>query len=161
MRFFRTKGQTGMGVIEALVAISILTTALVALMGAFLFFLKGSFGTIEKIKAVYALEEGVEVMRFLRDEGWTANIASITSGAPFYLATTTTGWTPTTTNVRIDGMTRVLTLYNVYRDNGDDTIAPQGGGTTLDPGTKRLVVAVGTGAGTTTMVTYIANLYDN
>ncbi|HEY4527342.1 MAG TPA: hypothetical protein VJK53_05885, partial [Candidatus Paceibacterota bacterium] len=62
--------------IEALVASSILSVVLAAGIGAFLLSVRTSLGNTAEVQSAFLAEEGLEALRIMRDNGWTANIAS-------------------------------------------------------------------------------------
>jgi type II secretory pathway pseudopilin PulG len=135
----------GFGLVEILIAAAIVTAATV------------SFGQVAKIslevlraeknamQAAFLVEEGIEGIRALRDAGWDANIAPLsTSGTTYYLATTTGGaWQLTAVEPPfIDGRyQRTITFGSVWRSNSDDQVAPSGTGY-QDPGTRQATTTV-------------------
>ena len=156
--------QKGSGLVEIVVGLAIIFTSIFFLIKTYNYYLK--FALIHKndVQATLLLEEGIEVVKVLRDVSWTNKIATLTPGTSYSLAFTNSVWTSTTTSHGryIDGdFDRTFTLGNVYR-NSSDSIAPSG---TLDPGTKKVVVSVSystlLGTTTKTMSAYITNLFSN
>ena len=110
----------------------------------------------------YLLEEGIEVVKLLRDAGYVNNIAKLSTTTPTYLAWNGTNWATSTSNVFIDGrFERKIAIGEVMRDANQD-ISETG---TLDPSTRLVTVSVAwnaKGATTTkTIQTYITNIFNN
>ena len=108
------------------------------------------------------MEEGLEVVTFLRDKGWANNIAKLSTTTIYYLSWSGTDWATTTTPQYVDGMfLRKISVADVKRD-GSDRIASSG---TYDPNTKQITATVeyyqGHSTTTRVMSTFITNLYSN
>jgi len=149
--------------IEAVVAAAIALIVLTGVIGTFSYLLRASASNKQNVQAAFLEEEGLEAARILRDGGWTANIASHTSGTPFYLVFATSTWAATSTDTFVDGVfERKVTLADVYRDSNKNIVANGG---TLDPAIKLVTVSVSwlsRGATTThTLSTYLANVFNN
>ena len=156
------RASRGFALVEALVAAAILSSVLAFSVGAYLLAAQTAGTNGPGVEATYLADEGVEAMRLLRDSGWSANIATLTSGTPYYLSWNGTTWTTTSANTYIDGVfERSVTLSDVYRDANDD-IAASG---TLDPNAKQVTVTVswlqGSATSTRTLTAYITNLFAN
>ncbi|MBI3632752.1 MAG: hypothetical protein HY226_00515 [Candidatus Vogelbacteria bacterium] len=154
--------KKGAGIIEVIVGLAIVMVGIFALIRTYGYYLK--FGLLHKydVQASLLLEEGVEAVKLLRDTGWSSKISGLTVDSTYRLAFVNSSWTATTTKKYVDGIfDRTFTLSNVYRNSNDD-ISASG---TLDPGTKKLVVAVAyrNGQSTTTksISAYITNLFSN
>jgi hypothetical protein len=149
--------------VEAVITVSIFLVVIIALFGSFSILLRGSLANIDKIQATYLEEEAMEAMRILRDNGWTANIASHTSGSTFYLYFNGTTWVATS-SVEIIGdlFQRSIAISSVNRDSSQNIVASGG---TLDNNTKLVTAQVswvtqGT-TSTSTLSTYITNVFNN
>lgn len=150
--------------VEIILASAMLTLVLLSIELYYKKILDVSVDTTRHIQAGFLLEEGIEVMKLLRDDGWTTNIATLTPGTPYHLRWTGTEWATTTSAQLVENIfTRTVVISDVLRD-GSDNIAEAG---TLDPGTKKVTVSVswsrkgGTATTTETVETYIANLFTN
>ncbi len=148
--------------IEIIVGAAVLSTTLLGISTFFQATLKVSNTTKSAIQGDYLLEEGVEVLKFLRDTNYTNNLKTLATGVDHFLLWTGSVWAITTVNTFIDGQfERKFTIANVNRDGTDD-IAEVG---TLDPDTKLIMVSVAwnaRGATTTRSIsTYITNLSEN
>jgi Tfp pilus assembly protein PilV len=160
MHFFsvRTRGLT---MVEVLIASAIILTAVVVLLGVHSLYLKTALENGQTVQAAYLAEEGVEVMRYLRDASWSQNIAPLSLNTPYGLALSG-AWITNATSTWIGAFYRIVTLSAVERDAASDIVASGG---TLDPNTKLLTVSVSwpqRGATTTkTVATYLTNLHGN
>jgi len=152
----------GLTLVEVLIATSIISAFLLALFGVHNLYLKTALSNGEVIKATGLAEESLEVMRFLRDSSWSANIAPLSLDVDYGLVFDAGVWQVTADNIWIDDtFERTITLSAVYRDSSGDIISSGG---TLDPDTLLLVSNVSwsnRGATTTKSIsTYLTNLSD-
>jgi prepilin-type N-terminal cleavage/methylation domain-containing protein len=155
--------KKGFGLIEVVVAATIITVFFVAILSTYSFFLKTLLGGTQEVQATFLLREGAEVSRILRDSSWSSNIVTATVGTEYYLSWNGSAWALTATPSYVDGLfDRTVTFESVYRDVNDD-IASSG---TVDGDTRLVTVNVAwknsTAATTTkTLQTYLTNLYGN
>lgn len=156
-RSFHTR-QSGITLIEVLIAISIITAMLVAVGLSVTAYVDARAALLDDMKAVYLAEEGYEVLRALRDEDWnTLDTLSLDTTYYFDLATTTlaVGGTPEV----IDGaFTRSFALREVYRDGDDDITASTTTGATVDTEILEVEVTVVGPTGTTSMKSLLSNI---
>ena len=158
------KKSSGVGLIEAIVVISIMSTAFVAIIGAIVFFIRGGLFATEQVQALFLLDESVEAVRFMRDEGYTVNITPLVGAGPTYLTVDGSGWSATSTNNPVLGKyTRTIEISEVYRKVSDDTIVPSTSGDpkALDAGTVRLETTISWGMSSLTNTTYVTDLHEN
>ena len=152
----------GVAMLELVVGLTIITISLSALLNNYKAHVRAALANTQEVKASYLAEETLEVVRFLRDSGWTSNIASLTNGTTYYLYWTGSTWVSTTTAQYVDDLSRSFIVSAVNRDSNDDIVASGG---TLDSGTKKIDVTVAwrpTQATTTkTISTYLTNLFSN
>jgi prepilin-type N-terminal cleavage/methylation domain-containing protein len=154
--------QKGFGLIEIVVSVAIIGAVLY---GFFLFYRQSlvmSQKTTVLVQSNMLLVEGIEVVKFLRDESWSTNIVSLATSTSHYLIFTSGDWEIVSTSTTIDNVfTRWFVLEDVFRDGSDD-IAASG---TFDPNTKKLTMnvaaAIRDATTTESVETYIANLFDN
>ncbi|MBI1975533.1 MAG: hypothetical protein HYS59_00850 [Candidatus Vogelbacteria bacterium] len=150
----------GFGLIEIVVGVGIVSSVVFGIMTAGNILARASKENVRFVQAGFLLEEGMELVRAARDDGWDANIAAQPLGTPRYLAvaggTVTLGATPETV---LGNGERSVTFSSVYRD-GNDSIAETG---TLDSQVRRVTITVGWQAGQTSLsrsaVGYISNLF--
>jgi Tfp pilus assembly protein PilV len=158
--FFRA----GFSLIEIVAGIAMLTIFLVSINAYYRKVLEVSQDTTRHIQSSFLLEEGLEVLRSLRDQSWTTHIASLTPGGTYYLYWDGSAWSATTTEQVVERwFTRSFVLEEVLRD-GSDNIAAAG---VLDPGTRKVVVSVtwvrksGAASSTDVAETYMTDLFSN
>lgn len=141
----------GFTIIEVLVACSIITISMFALMQTAQKGLYLSHQSLKKSQASFLIEEGVEAVKSIRDNNW-ASISGITLNTPYYLFfnTNTKLWVlsnASTTSLPshiptypIDGVfTRTVVINSVGRDVNDDILSSGG---TIDPRTKKINITV-------------------
>jgi len=143
----------GMGLIEVLVGATVVSLILLSVVGVLQLYLVASRNNVERVQASYILEEGVEAIRFLRDEGWSANIDMLSIDTEYGLSFDAVNnvWEATTTQVEVNGFKRVFMLSEVYRKNSDSDIVASSSAfaSTLDINTKKALVTVLWGSGGT------------
>jgi type II secretory pathway pseudopilin PulG len=154
----------GFTLVEVVVAAAMITVSFVAIAMYYKKVLDVSEDTTRHIQSGFLLEEGLEAVKLLRDEGWNANIGSLSTTTNYYLTWSGTFWRTTTVPIKVENIfTRTIKFSDVRRD-GVDSIAAAG---TLDSGTKKVTVAVtwlvrgGSGMATDTAETYVTNLFSN
>ncbi len=105
--------------------------------------------TIHTMEASFLLEEGVEVMRILRDSNFDNVDPAIEGYSNQYLTLVSNTWSlvdaPQTNGI----FTRIINIYPVYRDATTSDIVTSGG--VLDTGTSKITVTVSWSEGTTTL----------
>ncbi|MCR4322755.1 MAG: hypothetical protein NUV61_01565 [Candidatus Azambacteria bacterium] len=154
--------QKGVGMLEIVIAIAIISASFFSVLQISTFTLKVMHERNDKAKALTYAQEGIEAVRNMRDGGWTANIAVLTFGTPYYLTTSGSQWALTGVNPgMLDGkFTRTIILDNVSRDINDDIVVVGG---TDDPKTKKVTATVswGSPAKSVQLVTYITDILKN
>lgn len=161
-RFFSAPARGGFGMIEMIVGAAILSVSILGISSFFRTTFEVSKTTQSAIQGDYLLEEGVEVIKILRDSNYTNNISRLSTTTPSYLVWNGTNWATSTVNTFIDGtFERSIAVADVKRDINSDI----SGSGSYDPNTKLVTVSVAwsaKGATTTrTIATYIANLFMN
>lgn len=167
IRVFRSKTSRrtfGFTLIEIILATSIITTFMVSLSIYYKKVLDVSQDTTRHIQSGFLLEEGIEVVKLLRDTSWSARIATLSTTTTYYLYWSSGVWTSTTTTqVTENVFTRSFTVADVTRDVSDN-IAASG---TFDPGSKKVMFTVtwprkgSRSTATESAETYIMNLFNN
>lgn len=154
--------KKGIGLVEIVIGAAILTSSVLAIATFYVQALGAGRDATQLVQASFLAEEGLEVMRFFRDESWQ-NISGLTTGTSYYLTFNGTKWATTTTDMFIDStFERAVKVENVYRDLSDD-IASSGG--TLDANTKKITASVSwrnkTATTTRSIATYMTNIFSN
>lgn len=161
MRHFVLHNNTkrGMSLVEMVIVASVIGTTMLFMFGAIQNIIKLSARSIERVEAASLLEEGAEVVRFLRDTAWT-NISNLSNGTTYYPTWSGTTWSLSTTANKVDNRyTRTVVFSPVYRD-ANNKIATSG---TLDAGVKKVTVTVTwqtpSGQFTNTLPFYISQIF--
>ena len=165
--FTRARPHTplrGFTLIEIVVVATIFSVFMVALVSYYKKVLDVSQDTTRHIQSGFLIEEGIEAAKLLRDESWSARVATLSTTTTYYLLWSGSTWTATTTEQKIENIfTRTVRITDVFRDVNDD-IASAG---THDPGTKKVRIEVswprkgGNATTTDSAETYITNLFTN
>jgi Tfp pilus assembly protein PilV len=148
----------GFSVVEIVVAVALLLLIVSSLYTANIFYLKTILSNVNKVKASFLAEEGVEAVKLIRDQSW-ANISGLTVGNSYYLYWNGSMWQATTTNTYVQEVfERKFVISNVNRDSNSDIVTSGG---SVDAGTKKVAVSVswlaGTSTSTKSISTYITN----
>lgn len=133
--------------IEILVAVSIISVSILLAMEVSQRSVYLSRQALHSTQAAFMLEEGAEVVRILRDNGWS-NISALTPGANYYPAFAGGTWTLSAIPSTVGIFTRTAVISSVNRDNTTKDISPGG---TDDPGTKLITITVSWTEGSVTI----------
>lgn len=151
--------KRGFGLIELIVGASLLSIALLGLVGVLATSLRLAEDNERRVKAVFLLEEGMEAVRGIRDYHWN-DIANASLGSSLGVSWTGGRWQFSVGSTTLDGFERAIVLASGYRDANSD-IASTG---TLDTNLRKVTVRVAwpTRAGTTTHTIegYVANIFE-
>lgn len=158
----RFKSQKGFGLIEIIVSAAIITISFVAILSFILFSREATLRAQRSTEALSLAEEALEVTRKIRDDGWTANIASKTAGTTYYPTVSGNSWVLQTTNPSPTSYyTTTIVFSNTSRDASDNIVTSGG---TNDPDTKKVVATVSwsdPGTKNVTLTSYITNFNNN
>jgi hypothetical protein len=141
MKIF-TLRNWGITSVEVVIGVSIAALIVVYAMNSISLYVNGARDVSDKTQALYLAEEGLELVRFIRDQNWT-NISSLTINTPYYIGITGTNITTTTTPQTFGIFTRSFTVQNVYRDSSSsDIVSSSTGGSVADTSSKYVTVTV-------------------
>lgn len=157
---YNLQPNSGFGIIEIVVAVAVISTAIFAIMVVANTSLELNRRILNSTRAGFLLEEASEGVRMIRDTNWT-NISSMSVGTSYHLIFANNKWQSTTTASMIDNIfDRTFSVSDVYRDGNYD-IAGSG---TLDPNTKKFTVNVawwsGTATTTKSLIFYLTNFFN-
>ena len=157
----KSRLNKGSSLIELMVGLSVIFVALISLVTAYNFFLSVAGKNTETIKAGFLLEEGIEAIRSIRDEGWD-EFYNLPVDIEQQLTFNSIGWDIATSSSLIDGrFNRAFIIKEIYRDGYDD-IAEAG---YLDNGSRKIEVFVSWfDKGATTTVSsdvILANIFED
>ena len=158
----RGKHKKGIGLIEVIVGASILSLAGVGLLMTYALYVNASLVAPRPIQAAFLEDEGMEVMRLIRDKNW-GSISGLSLGTTYYLSFDAGAkkWSTAASGVLINGIfDRIVVVSAVNRSVSKDIVSSGG---TLDPDTKKITVSVSwlyKGATTTKqLVGYLTKLF--
>lgn len=160
----RQKDSRGFGTVEIMVVAAIIGITFASLYQLFIVASRPIRASARETEATYLAEEGIEATRILRNNGWTSNIAPLSTATTYYPTLSGGTWTLSSTDPGpINGAyTRTVVLDEAYRDANDDITTVTG---TLDPDTKKITSTVSwSERGTSKNVvieTYITNFFAN
>lgn len=153
--------KKGFTLVEALIGASIILVGFLGLVNAYLIFSKSELSNVNTVQSALLAEETLEAVRLMRDASY-ANISGLTAGSSYFLNWNGSSWATSTNNILVDGFyERKFAVSAVYRD-ASDRIASSG---TLDQNIKKVTATVswrsGTGTTSTSVATYLTNLFGN
>jgi type II secretory pathway pseudopilin PulG len=149
----------GISLVEVLIGVSIVAALLVVIGYSINTYVSARAALLNNTKATYLAEEGLEIIRAVRDNDWNI-IDALPTNATRYLSVSTTTFSIVPTPEIIDSnFYREFKVRPVYRNASDDIVASTTAGATVDDGSRQIYMYVGGPAGTTTMQAIITNLY--
>lgn len=156
----------GFGLVEIIIASAIISVSIFSFSAVSVLGSRLQRQSLEKIRANFLAEEGLEAMRFLRDKSWSSNLFFLFPGTNYYLSfsATSSQWSLSSSPTPyIDFLfERKITVENVSRDSNDNIVFSGG---TNDPDTKKITIAVSwqdNNATSTAMLnTYLSDIFDN
>lgn len=149
--FLFKRVSRGFAAVETVVGVALAAMILIFATNAIALFINTGRTISEKTKALYLAEEGLELVRFVRDESWN-NISALSTSGTHYLNVTPTLITTTATPEYVDGYKRSFTVQNVYRNTStNDIVASTTAGSVADTNAKYVTVNVVWGTPTTTV----------
>lgn len=141
-------GTGGFGILEFLIAAAIISGSLIALAGASQIAFRVVNDGVNRYDASLIAEEGLEVVRLLRDESWSENIDPALYDIayfPTFNASSTTWMLASDDPGLIDNrFKRIVVFDEVYRRDIDDDIIDEESADqkTLDTGTRKVTSRV-------------------
>lgn len=155
--------NTGFTILEVLIACSIISIAMFALMKTAEKGLRISSQALDKSQASFLIEEGAEAVKTIRNDNWLT-ISDLVLDVPYYLSfdNNTKKWNLTNTNSLIDDIfTRSVVFSAAERDSNDDLVLSGGN---VDSGTKKVTVSVSwdspTGSISKSLSFYISDIFN-
>ena len=135
------KFKKGLGLIELLITVSIISIAMFAFAQAAIVFLRAANISSQPQVAAQLAQEGIEAVRSLRNESWSANIASLTVGTQYYPIISSDSWQLDTVDPGPlqEKFTRFVKFSSVERDFNDDIVSSGG---TVDADTLQVKVTI-------------------
>lgn len=157
----------GFGLLEIVIASAIAAGTIFSLSFVFLISHKLAAESSNKVRANFLAEEGLEALRLLRDQSWSANLSGLNAGTNYYLSfePSSSLWGIDVANPGpIDNLfERTIAVENVNRDPTTDDIVTTGG--VNDPDTTKFNVSVSwserAGPFTVTVSTYLTDMFNN
>lgn len=154
----QSKYQKGASLIEVIIGLFLLLLVLGFISATITNYVQTRERLLTGLQQQYLAEEAYEVVRFLRDEDWSA-ISGVPLGDTRYLALATSTVAMTTTPEVVLGFDRSIQFSSVRRD-GNGTIVPEGTtGGTIDSNARLLRVDVTNSISTTSVEALVTNLF--
>ena len=132
------KLQNGQALVEILLVIALTAIMFPALITGLISSREGKSQQEQRTQAIALMKEAEEAARSVREKGW----AIFAVNGTFHPQVSGNTWTFASGSAAVNGMTRSITLSDVYRD-ANGSIATTGG--SLDPTSKKVYVAVSWG----------------
>ena len=167
IKLYHNSSPCGFGLVEIIIAVAIITGALFASAVMVRLASRGVKQGVYNEQATVLTEEGVEVVRLMRDVSWSTNIVPLAPGLTYYpvFDVGTRTWSLSTTNPgSINNIfTRTVFVEDVYRKNADDDIvdASSPEPKTMDSGTQKITVRTSWGTYSKEIATYMSDIFSN
>ena len=154
--------KDGFSLVEVVVMVFIATFSIFMVWKVYILYIKISLSNPSNFQASFLAEEGIEAVKFMRDSGWNANIATLSSGTAYTLTFNGVAWGVTTAPAFVDSrFDRRISVVDVFRDVTGNIVSSG----SLDPNTKKVLVEVSwlkdTGTTTRQITTYVSNIFKN
>lgn len=148
----------GLGMVEIIVVIAIVTIAFTAILQLFRLEVRTERLKRDELRAYALLAEAQEAVRAVRDNNWNS-LSSLTIGADYYPLISGGAWTLSSLDPGpIDGYSKRIVLSSVQRDAGSNLVSSGG---TVDIDTLKVTAYIewqsGGSAKTKTLTTYLTN----
>ena len=127
--------QKGQLLIEILLAIAITAIMLPALLTGLFASKQGKAQQGQRVQAVALMKEAEEVVRNVRDQGWSV----FSVNGTYHPLISGNSWVFASGGETINGLTRTITVSDVYRDSNGAMVTNGG---TFDPSTKKVFIQV-------------------
>ena len=134
--------KRGVGLVEVIVGSAILAVVLFAFTSSLSLYSRANADATSRSQALYLAEEALEVVRGLRDSGWTTRIATVPVDTDYGISfdIENSVWTLVPSPDTVEEFTRTLTFRDVYRDSDDNIVADAS--ESYDPDSRILEVEV-------------------
>ena len=129
------KRQEGQLLIEIILAIAITAIMLPALLTGLFSSKQGKAQQGQRVQAVALMKEAEEVVRNVREQGWTL----FSVNGTYHPLISGTTWSFASGSENVNDLTRTITVSDVYRD--DNGVVVTSGGS-LDPSTKKVYIQI-------------------
>ncbi|MEA3399137.1 MAG: prepilin-type N-terminal cleavage/methylation domain-containing protein [Patescibacteria group bacterium] len=146
--------QKGFSLIEVVIASAIISIVIFATMSVAQKSLQLSNRSLRQAQANFLLEEGVEVVKSTRDNGWS-NISDLTLDTDYYFEYNSS-WSLSLIPNTIDAFTRTVFFESVFRDVNDD-LSSSG---TLDDDARKVTITVSWGSVSRELSFYLLNIHE-
>ncbi len=127
--------QKGQLLVEMLLAIAITAIMLPALLTGLFSSKQGKAQQGQRVQAVALMKEAEEVVRNVRGQGWSL----FSVNGTYHPLITGNNWAFASGSETVNGLTRTITVSDVYRD-ANGVVVENGG--TFDPSTKKVYIQV-------------------
>lgn len=163
LQVYKLTSSCGISLVEIVIGASIVAVALVVLVNSYALTARYALSDTKVLKSAMLSEEGVEVLKFMRDSGWATNIAPLTNGTTYRFLWNGSKWVSATNAFFIDSrFDRTFVLSAVNRDASNNVVSSGG---TFDSGSKKATISVawreGSATTTKTIEMYLFNIFNN
>lgn len=156
------KIKKGFSLVEIVVMVSVVFVFMFIVWQIYVLYIKIASSNPDNFQASFIAEEGIEAVKFMRDDSWTDNIAPLVSGTAYTLVFDGSSWMVTTDVIFVSNkFDRRIYFEDVSRNfmgNIDSLGDP-------DQNTKKVVVEVSWqkdfSTTTRTITTYVSNIFNN
>lgn len=131
------KNQSGMSLVEVIIASTIVLSLSLILLTVNVTYFNTSKTNLKTIKATYLIEQAIESVNFLANNNWN-NLGALETN--YYLLWSGTNWNTTTTKILVDQFYDLSFFTSAVNRDSNSDIVTSGG--TPDTNTRKLTVQV-------------------
>lgn len=128
--------HSGQSLVELLIAIGLAAIILPALITAFVSSFEGKVQTEKRLEATTLLKETQEIVRSVREKGWSTFAVNGT----YHPTLSGSTWSLTSGTTTVNGFIQSIVISDVSRDDTTNAIVTTGG--TVDPSTKKVDITI-------------------
>lgn len=156
----QTRKINGVALIEIVVGIAVLAVILVAVSLSITTYVDARGQLLTQAKTTYLAEEGIEIMRAIRDDSWNdITVETVDTVRYLDVTSTTLGISGTVETIDTD-YTRQVVLRDLYRNNDDDVVPSTTPGASIDPESRIVEVTVTGPDGSVTLTSILSNIHN-
>ncbi len=158
-----SKHDKGFGLVEILIAASIITVVITAASAAWNQYIKLAAASAITVRTALLTEEAGEALQLIRDRSWTSNIAPLINGTAYYLTWNGSNYATTTTPIAFRDQYAIKFMMSAVSRDGSSNIVTSGGSN--DTNSRRATIQIVTTSATNTPLAssdlILHNVYSN
>lgn len=130
----------GISIVEIIVAAGIIAVSVTGIVAAIQIYLKVVYQNSREAQAVLVLDETAEALQYLRDVGFSSNIANLDLNQQYTVYWNGAGYSLSTSTIVLPyDMTSKVSFEEIQRNSSDEIVSTGGG---LDSNTRKALITI-------------------